>query len=135
LSVPAWDRSKSEMDFITYSRKLEIYTKKKCSHFKKSYTFYEGIPLANLAQKVHHTLIDANSRYPLDKEEARDRRKLMLEARGAIKDMISELEVAKEVIPTLDYDTFQYWSGLCYDVLRLINGVIQKDRERYKNLP
>ena len=135
MSVPAWNRSKSEMDFITYARKLEIYTKKKCSHFKKSYTFYEGLPLANLAQEIHHTLIEANSYYPLNKEEAQIRRNCMLKARATIKAMISELEVAKEVIPTLDYDTFEYWSGMCYDVLRLTNGVIQKDRERYKNLP
>ena len=61
MSVPAYKRSESTMEFISYARDLLKFTVHMCSKIPKKYTFYGVIHTYKYAQAVLNNLIKANN--------------------------------------------------------------------------
>lgn len=133
MSVIKSKRSESPVEFIYNARNLQIYTAQQVKNFGKTYTFILGQRMADMAFSIHDNVKKANSITPTNAHEVQTRRDLLLNAKSTLHSMISQIEVAEELFG-LKAGIKQHWSDLIYDEIRLISGVLKRDKERYKNL-
>lgn len=133
MSVPKSRRGESEMEFIYNARQLQLYTIRKCVSFPKRYTFYVSQPLVNDSKRIHDDVKMANSIFPSNAHEAQIRRDYLLRAHAELHSMISQLEVARELIG-IDGRVMSYWMNLISSEIRLVQAVIRRDRERFGKL-
>ena len=133
--VPSSKRQESVLDFLKYARDLQAYTIRKCVNaVPKRYTFYIGTHLADSATRVYEYLKKGNSIYPLNQHEAQLRRDYMLKAYAELNSLVSQVELANEIIEFED-NVMDQWSEKIYHEMTLVKKVITADRERYKKLP
>ena len=135
MSVPKYDRMESEADFLYFARVIEMYLKESVRKFDKSDTFTFKVPLCNLAFDINRNIRRGNSIYPLNQHEAQLRRDFFLTAKGDLEDFVGEWEIAKELIKQLDKEMFFDLSDLLKTEIKLLIGIMKKDRERFRNLP
>ncbi len=133
MSVIKSKRGESDMEFIHNARQLRIHTIQKCAHFPKRYTFYIGQPMVNTVTEIHNNVKMANSIYPMNQHEAQLRRDYLLKANALVQSLISQIEVAQEIIG-IDLNAIKFWMEYVDKEERLIKSVIKKDKERYKDL-
>ena len=134
MSVIKSKRNQSDMEFLMNARKLQIFTIQKCVNtIPKRYTFYLGQEIAQCARRVYGYVKKGNSIYPLNAHEAQIRRDYFLRASAELQDLVSQIEVAHEVIH-FDEKILHEWAGLISKEMELVSGILKKDRERYKNL-
>jgi hypothetical protein len=133
VSVPVPERDPSDMEFVTNARNLQIETIKRCKNLNKSYTFYVGIPLANIARNIRSYTKRANSINPTNKHEAQMRIDQLLYAKAEVHNMISEVEIAAEIVEN-NFNKKEFMKYLDAE-LKLLSGVIKSDRARYRRLP
>lgn len=133
LSVIKSKRTQSEMQFIYTARELQIYSIQKCVGFPKRYTFYVSQPIANAATRIHEYVKMANSIYPLNAHEVQMRRDYLLRANAELNSLVSQIEVAGELFG-LDPNVLKHWMGLVDQEIRLVKGMMKKDRERYRDV-
>lgn len=127
MSVPAYKRSESQMEFITYARDLLKFTVSMCSKIPKKYTFYGVIHTYNLSQEILDSLIKANS---LNLQQYYEKRTELLEnALGFLACLSNHLELIKSYIQ-LEDKYWVKWATLIGVTERLIKGVKKKDKER-----
>lgn len=122
------------MEFVYAARQLQIHTIKKCVNFPKRYTFFVSQPIAACATRIHEYVKCANSIYPMNQHEAQLRRDYMLRANAELNNLVSQLEVANELFG-IEGDKLKYWMDIVDKEIRLVKGIMKKDRERYKDLP
>ena len=135
MSVIKSERQKSPMEFLKNAKDLEVFTLRKCVNaIPKRYTFYLGQHIASLATEIYSTVKKANSIYPTNQHEAQMRRDLFLSAYGSCQALVSQVELAYDII-RFDSDVLHEWAKLISDEMLLIKGVIKSDRDKYKNLP
>lgn len=134
MSVIKSERSTSEMQFLYTARELQIYSIKKCVNFPKRYTFYVSQPLANIATRIYENVKLGNSIYPTNKHEAQIRMDYFLKAKAELNNMVSQVEVAKELF-SIGPDVVKHWMVLISTEIKLVSAVIKTDRAKYKNLP
>lgn len=134
MSVIKSERSASELQFLYTARELQIYSIKKCVSFPKRYTFYVSQPLASIATRVHENVKLGNSIYPTNKHEAQLRIDYFLKAKAELNNMVSQVEVAKELF-SIDSEAVKHWMVLISTEIKLVSAVIKTDRARYKKLP
>lgn len=134
MSVIKSKRSESQMEFLANARKLQAFTIQKCVNtIPKRYTFYVGTHLADSATAIYEWVKRGNSIYPLNAHEVQMRRDCFLNAYAELQSLVSQLELAYEII-SFDANILADWSSLVYTELKLIKAVLKADRERYKNL-
>ncbi len=133
MSVIKSQRTESEIEFLHTARELQIYTIKKCVGFPKRYTFYLSQPIAEAATHVHEWVKMANSIYPVNAHEVQLRRDYFLRANAQLNSMVSQIEVAHELFG-LEPNVMKYWMDLVDTEIRLVKGIMKKDRARYKNI-
>lgn len=134
MSVVKSNRSASDLQFLYTARELQIYSIKKCVGFPKRYTFYVSQPLANIATRIHEDVKKGNSIYPTNQHEAQIRIDCFLKAKAELNNMVSQIEVAKEIFD-IEPEAIKHWMGLISSEIKLVSAVIKSDRGRYKNLP
>lgn len=134
MSVVKSKRGESNMEFLYTARLLQIYSIRKCVGFPKRYTFYVSQPIANAAVRVHENVKRGNSIYPANRHEAQMRRDYFIQAFAELQSMVSQIEAAAELFD-IEPRTMEYWMGMVEKELRLIRSVMNRDRERYKELP
>lgn len=134
MSVVKSERGTSNLEFIYQARLLETHTIKKCTSFPKRYTFTVSLPLANLATEVHTEVLKANSIYPMNKAEARQRRAHLLEAKASLSAMVGKIEMASDLFE-IDSKKKYYWMELVDKEFKLLVGVLESDARIAKNLP
>ena len=123
------------MQFLQTARELYIYTIKKCVNIPKRYTFYISEQTVNMATDIHALLQQGNSYpFPKNKHEAQLRRDCFLNAKAKCMALIGQIEMINEITP-LDKKGMFNWIGTINKELSLIDGILRKDEERYKNLP
>lgn len=133
--VPSSQRKESALDFLNCARDLQAFTIRKCVNaVPKRYTFYIGTHLADSAARVYENLKKGNSIYPLNQHEAQMRRDYMLKAYAELNSLVSQVELAGEIIEIED-KVMDQWSEKIYHEMTLVKNVIKADRNRYKNLP
>ena len=135
LSVIKSKRGESEAEFLANARALQAYTIRKCVNaIPKRYTFYIGQNIAAIATRVYELVKCGNSIYPLNQHEAQIRRDYFLRAHAELQNLISQIELANEIIQFED-QVLPEWSRLIGNEIRLVKGILKADRERYKDLP
>jgi hypothetical protein len=134
LSVPKYERGPSEAEFLYNARQLQIHTIKKCANFPKKYRFSISNPLELSARTIHGELKKGNSINPRNQHEFQMRRDYFLRANAELYDFVSQLEVAKEVIG-FDDDALMFWASIVRQEIRLVKGLLESDKKRYRNLP
>ena len=131
------NRRQSGLDFVDNAADLEATTRKFCKNnsiVPKSYTFYGGTDLYHLSREIHSGVVRGNSIYPTNQREARLRRKYLLEAYAALRDMISLVSSMDDSIGFKE-EVYEEWSRLLYKENNLIKNVLESDKKRYQNLP
>lgn len=127
MSVPAYKRSESTMEFISYARDLLKFTVHMCSKIPKKYTFYGVIHTYKYAQAVLDNLIKANN---LDlKTYYQKRTELLDDALGTLACLSNHLELIKSYIK-LEDKYWNKWATLIGITERLTKGVKNKDKQR-----
>ena len=135
MSVIKSKRGESEAEFLANARALQAYTIRKCVNaIPKRYTFYIGQNIAAIATRVYELVKCGNSIYPLNQHEAQIRRDYFLSAHAELQNLISQIELANEIIQFED-QVLPEWSRLIGNEIRLVKGILKADRERYKDLP
>ena len=134
LSVLKSKRATSNMEFVHTARKLQIHTIQKCVNFPKRYTFYISQPLANCSTRIYEYVKCANSIFPTNKHEVQIRRDYLLRANAELNSLVSQIELAAEIFG-INPETLKYWMEMIEQEIKLVKGVLNKDRERYKELP
>ncbi len=127
MSVPAYKRSESQMEFISKARDLLKFTVSMCSKIPKKYTFYGVIHTYKLAQSVLDQLLRANSLNL--KTYYQKRTELLDDALGDLACLSNHLELIKTYI-TLEDRYWVKWATLIGICERLIKGVKEKDKQR-----
>ena len=127
-------RAESELQFLATARKLQIYTIQKCVNtIPKRYTFFVAQNLSDSATAVYANCKRGNSIYPLNQHEVQMRRDYFLKAYAELQNLVSQIEVAYELLH-FEEKVLHEWAGLINEELKLIQAVLKKDRERYKNI-
>ena len=135
MSVIKSKRGESDAEFLANARALQAYTIRKCVNaIPKRYTFYIGQNIAAIATRVYELVKCGNSIYPLNQHEAQIRRDYFLRAHAELQNLISQIELANEIIQFED-QVLPEWSRLIGNEIRLVKGILKADRERYKDLP
>ena len=134
MSVIRSKRNESDMQFLHTAMELHVFTIKKCKKlFPKAYTFSIANHMVDSAAHIHRYVVKANSIYPLNQREVQIRRNHFLEAYTELQWMISQMEVAYELLH-FDTQDMNEWTEIVNKEMKLISGTMKKDRERYKNL-
>ncbi len=134
MSVIKSQRSNSPVEFLHTARQLEIYTIQKVVGFPKRYTFYVSQPLANTATHIHKMVKMGNSIYPQNQHEVQIRRDYFLKALAELQALVSQIEVAAQLFP-IDGNQMRFWMDMVNKEDRLLRAVLNREKERYKNLP
>ena len=122
------------MEFLNNAMEIEIYTRRKCKRFPKTERFTTSARLIGLAAEAAGHLSRGNDIYPATQHDAQRRRAHFMDARGVYADMIREVEVCCRV-DGINMDIRPAWMAMIAKEITRINGVIDADRKRYKNLP
>ena len=135
MSVVRSKRSESQIEFLYTARKLQVYTVQKCVNaIPKRYTFYLGTGLAESAASIYRNVKRGNSVYPTNQHEVQVRRDYFMRAYAELQSLISQIEVTYEIVK-FDEKILHEWASLIDSEMKLVQAVIKKDRERYKDLP
>ena len=136
MAVLKKDREQSSVQFLDTARKLEVLTIKNCLKFPKRYTFFITTEIVRLSQSVYNNLKSANSIFPTIQADVQIRREYFIKANCDLQALISQLDIAKEVIESdIKSSVWCEWMDLIEEEAKLIASVKKSDRERYKNLP
>lgn len=129
MSVVASKRQESSMEFINNARKLETFTIRKVAHFPKRYMFLMSTNIAQIAQDIYDSVIMANNfRNIYDHGDFSLRLHYFKEASSKCHDLAAQIELANDVFP-IQMETMEEWMGYIDLEIRLIAGIMRKDRE------
>ncbi len=136
MSVLKSQRSESKMQFLDTAIELHLEIIRLCKTLPNRYTHYFQVPFAEHADKIHCLVDLANDiSYPRNAKEARTRRGYFHEARGLCKHLSSLLGMIFEFEDINVKKRVQRLLELIDYEIRLLEGVMKSDLERYKNLP
>lgn len=121
------------MEFLDNAHKLKIYTIQQCVNFPKRYTFYVSTDIAQTANDILTNVKCGNSIFPSNSHEVQIRRDYFMRAYALTQALISQINTACELF-TIPAKNMIQWMGLIQSELKLIKGVMETDKKRYKNL-
>lgn len=133
MSVPRAQRNQSEMEFLHNARTLLTFTLRKCKKIPKRFTFSVSNKITDLVWEIFGHIKQGNSIYPTNQHEVQLRRDCFLKARAKLYDLVGKIEIAAE-FTSIDGQVMQEWISLVHKELALIKGVLDADKQRYKNL-
>lgn len=133
MSVIKSKRKTSVVEYVYNARLLAKYTISRCINFSKRYTFYVSTDLSDTAKAIYDKVIRANAIYPNNQHDLQMRRDLLIGAKLDLYSLISKIELAYEILDFKE-SSMIYWLGLVDKELRLVKGVIEKDKERFNSL-
>jgi hypothetical protein len=97
MSVISSKRGASKMEFLNTALDLEVFTLKTCLDFSKRYTFLMTNEIADLSKEIFNNVKRANSIYPVDRDEAKLRRRCFILAYGDCQCLITQIQVAYDL--------------------------------------
>ena len=131
MSVPKGLRNISTMQFLKTARDLEIFTLQKTKGFPTRWRVDLASPLVADTRFVYERLKMANNLWPTNSHEAQIRRDYLLQARGRLDSFIAQLEIACEVCD-IGEKVLRSWSAMAAEEIKLIGGVLESDRKRFR---
>lgn len=145
MSVPAYRRNESAIQYLETARELEIYTIRYCSKFPKRFMFLITKHIVELSHSVYDNAKAENSVYPLNKDEEKLRIGYLTRAICDLECLASQLEVAHDLITHFETGTpqnsktkaiqpkvWEEWSETMLKELRLLKSVRKSLHEKYK---
>lgn len=121
------------MQFLDTAYQLYIFTVQQCVKFPKRYTFYVSQGIADIAFEIHRKVKCGNSIFPTNEHEVQMRRDYFLEAYADTQSLISHINAATELFQ-ISGSVLCRWMELIQTELRLLRGIMRRDKTRYKNL-
>ena len=140
--VYARNRAPTNVDFIETVWELRLYTLKICVKFPQRYKQWITDYIVRFSAMAHIHAYEANKIFPKTKVEAQKRKEELTKAYNALDQMYAQIDLA--------YQTFRFdgsangktnaeilktWLPLVSKSQKLIKGVLESDRKRFKNLP
>lgn len=144
MSVYKAQRNPSKAEFLTTAKKLFVFTIKLSKKFPKSYKFNMYQDLYNLTRDISLSVFQANSYYvnkTMSQEEYEKRLSHLYIARSKIYALTFMVSTVYEYIREGNNflgtkeqanNIFQDWVDLITTERKLISGVIQDTKKRYK---
>ena len=136
MSVVKSKRGESDLDVVTKSIKLAVYTIKICSNeknFPKRYRWCITNKIVDDAVDICGYIRKANEIFVKLKVDYDVRRKNQEEARGTIDSLLGKMDIAYGLFGMSD-DRIDHWTSLVIEVKRLLGNWIKSDYARYKDL-
>lgn len=146
MSVPAYRRNESAVQYLDTARELEIYTLRYCAKFPKRFMFLITKHIVEISQEIYDLAKSANSIYPLTKSDEELRLTCLTKAICAVEELASQLEIAHELITHLETGIGQKsntqpikpkiwedWAALMTSELRLLKSVRKSLHSKYKD--
>lgn len=139
LSVLASKRGQSNIEFLIQLRDLQVYLMDLQEKSPKKFRYLYSHFLIDIAQNAYSNAKCGNSIY-MSKDSAQEdyrmRRRFMLNAYCKIQALISQIEVcyAKYKNNIWSNNEFKTLSEKTYTINKLLKGVIDSDKRKYKKL-
>lgn len=134
MSVLKSHRSISPVEFLENAIELEKYTHAQCKKFPKSERFFLAMPIFNLSHVIVYHVKSANEIVPRDQHEVQRRRDHFQDAKNALSDMVTQLDLAKNSITGIPDHVWVNWMAMIAKEKTLIIGIMKSDLKRYSNL-
>lgn len=136
MSVPRGQRKESGMEFLKNARDIEeIFIDLRIKKPKRYSFFFDK--LLGYSFNILSEVKSGNSIYPENKLEAGMRQRHFKEALASCQVLVSQIEVIHHKLKDdgISIGQVQQVAEKLNDEIRLIKGVIKKDKDRYKKLP
>ena len=133
MSVPKSKRTESSIQFLQTASEINRMTRKLAMALPKRYTFFGGTELTHLAAECHHHMKAANSIFPVNAHELQLRRDHLTEGNNALQALLDELDIVYQEYPDMR-KRVENIVGLAVAEAKLISGVKDADKRRFKNL-
>lgn len=127
MSVPAYKRELSQIEYITMARDLLKYTISVCTKIPKKYSFYGVVHAYELSQKILDNLIQANS-YNIS-NYYKERTFLFDEALGLLKCLDNHILLLQQYIKLEDKKWIKFGNLINY-CTSLVKGIKASDKKR-----
>lgn len=134
MSVIKSRRNESPVEFISTAEELESYTIDRAVSFPKRYDRFINQRLANMASEIHELVETGNGINPTCKHEAQMRRDCFMKALALIRPLVAKIKLADAKF-RVGGERMRHWMSIVYKEKQLIQGILKRDKERYKNLP
>jgi hypothetical protein len=164
MSVPVRDRGESVVQYLANAEEIKEEVLSFCMKLPKRLGGYMGHGTLDEALRLANCVRAANGRYPVNRPEAQKRRELLNEANDAIQALIGNITTIRNHLmknpeifaegmkeETEDqrrakdkkvskgkrrvWNATERLASLLNEEAKLISGVKDADRKRYKNLP
>lgn len=130
MSVIRSKRGESSVQFLDTARNLFKFTKQQCVRLPKRYTFFGTQQTYACASQIMENVKMGNSIYPTNEHEVQMRRDYFLKALAEINVLLEYIYDIKESFPISDTVMLE-WLKMATEEIRLIKGVLSKDKDRY----
>lgn len=131
MSVIKSKRGESSVQFLDTARSLHIFTKQQCVKLPKRYTFFGIQQTYASSAKIMENVKRGNSTYPSNEHEAQIRRDYFMAALAELYVLLEYVNEIKFEFPVKDTIMLE-WLGMITDEIRLLKGVLTRDKDRYK---
>ena len=140
MSVLASKRNQSEIQYIQTAKELQTLMFDLVTRCPKRYSVYLCEELFRLASEVHKQVRAANTIYPTNAHEVQMRKDHLIRARQALGNIDPYLELMYNLL-SKNRDQYPWRESKIMAIAELIDkefkliaGVMQSDKERYKAL-
>ena len=133
MSVVKSKRSESELDVITKSRELAVYTIKICTNennFPKRYRWCITNEIVKSVKVIHSNIRKANEVYVKDETDYLLRKNYQKIAISEIGGLLGDMDIAFELFG-VEAQRMYHWTGLVIDVQMLLRGWSKSDARRF----
>lgn len=130
MSVPSGERNTATTEFLKNARDLQLYTMRRVKDWPTRWRYDVASPLVQDARYVMTELKAGNKIWPTNPHEAQLRRDHFLHAQGRLDGMITQIEIACELIEVSE-KTMREWSAMAAYEITLITQLMKKDRKRF----
>lgn len=131
MSVIKSKRQESTVQFLDTARKIYYFTKQQCIKLPKRYTFFGLQQTYASASKMLENVKRGNSTYPTNEHEIQIRRDYFMAALAELFVLSEYINDIRDTFPISD-NTMIEWSNMLVEETRLIKGVLERDKQRYK---
>lgn len=136
-SVPKSRRYPTDAKFITELKELKAITIRKCTRFPKRYNATVADHLLKSALNGKHFAYQANAVFPRAKGQAELRKNLFVQACSELEALASDVDDLTEMgdIFHISIVDLEEWTGKIYQILSMIQHVMDSDEKRFSKLP
>ena len=134
MSVVKSKRGTNDLDVITKSRDLAVYTIKITSNeknFPKRYRWCITNEIVKSATSIHRNIIKANEIFIKDESDYKLRKHYQNKALAEVGALLGDMKIAYDLFG-VDSNKMYHWTGLVIDVQILLRNWKKSDDKRYK---